>query len=94
LASRRSPPRGAPVGWPAISSSSAGRYADRIFGFTEAVSLVYGGLAGERSRAGRPMPIADAMIAAVAKTHGAKLATRNLADFEGSGLELISPWAA
>ena len=70
------------------------RYADRIFGFTEAVALVYGGLAGERSRAGRPMPIADAMIAAVAKTHGAKLATRNLADFEGSGLELISPWAA
>ena len=28
------------------------------------------------------MPIADAMIAAIAKTHGAKLATRNLADFD------------
>ena len=47
---------------------------------------------GERTRAGRPMPIADAMIAAIAKTHGAWLATRNLADFQGSGLELISPW--
>ena len=70
------------------------RYADRIFGFTEAVALVYGGLAGERSRAGRPMAIADAMIAAIARTHGAGLATRNLADFQGSGLELISPWAA
>ena len=70
------------------------RYADRIFGFTEAAALVYGALMGERSRAGRPMPIADGMIAAVAKTHGAKLATRNLADFAGTGVELVSPWAS
>ena len=70
------------------------RYADRIFAFTEAAALTYGALMGERKRAGRPMPIADAMIAAIARTHGAGLATRNLADFAGSGLELISPWAA
>lgn len=70
------------------------RYADRIFGFTEVAALNYGALTGERKRAGRPMPIADAMIAAIARTHGAGLATRNLADFEGSGLELISPWVA
>jgi predicted nucleic acid-binding protein len=70
------------------------RYADRIFGFTEAAALVKGALAGERSRAGRPMPIADAMIAAIARSHGAQLATRNLSDFAGSGLELISPWSA
>ena len=70
------------------------RYADRIFAFTEPAALIYGELMGERRRGGRPMPIADAMIAAIAKTHGAGLATRNLADFAGSGLELISPWAA
>ena len=69
------------------------RYADRIFGFTEAAALAYGALMGERSRAGRPMSVADGMIAAIAKTHEARLATRNLADFEGLGLELISPWA-
>lgn len=40
------------------------------------------------------MSVPDAMIAAIAKTHRARLATRNLADFEGAGLELISPWAA
>ena len=67
------------------------RYADRIFAFTEAAALNYGMLMAERKRAGRPMPIADAMIAAIARTHGAGLATRNLADFDGSGLELISP---
>ncbi len=69
------------------------RYADRIFAFTEVAALAYGALMGERTRAGRPMPIADAMIAAIAKTHRAGLATRNLADFQGSGLELVSPWA-
>jgi len=71
-----------------------GRFADRIFAFTEPAALVYGALMGERKRGGRPMPMADAMIAAIARTHGAGLATRNLADFDGSGLELISPWAA
>jgi predicted nucleic acid-binding protein len=70
------------------------RYADRIFGFTEAAALIYGALMGERTRSGRPMSVPDGMIAAIARTHGAKLATRNLGDFAGSGLELISPWAA
>jgi predicted nucleic acid-binding protein len=70
------------------------RYADRIYGFTEQAALVYGALMGERSRAGRPMAVADGMIAAIASAHGARLATRNLSDFEGLGLELISPWAA
>ena len=69
-------------------------FVDRIYPFTEHAALLYGVLMGERTRSGRPMSVPDAMIAAVARTHGAKLATRNLADFAGAGLELISPWAA
>jgi hypothetical protein len=40
------------------------------------------------------MSVPDAMIAAIAQTRGARLATRNVADFTDSGLELISPWAS
>lgn len=69
-------------------------FADRIYPFTEQAALVYGALMGERTLSGRPMSVPDAMIAAIARTHRGKLATRNLADFVGSGLELISPWAA
>jgi predicted nucleic acid-binding protein len=69
-------------------------FADRIYPFTEQAALLYGVLMGERTRSGRPMSVPDAMIAAIARTHGAGLATRNLADFQGSGLELISPWTA
>ena len=70
------------------------RYADRIFGFSEPAALACGALLGEAMRAGRPMSIPDAMIAAIAKVNAGELATRNLADFAATGLELISPWLA
>ena len=34
----------------------------------------------------------DAMIAATALVHGMMVVTRNLADFEASGVPLINPW--
>ena len=69
------------------------RFADRIFGLTEEAALVYGEIMGGAVRQGRPMSAPDGMIAAIAKVNGGRLATRNLADFETAGLDLISPWA-
>jgi predicted nucleic acid-binding protein len=43
-------------------------------------------------RQGRPMTAPDGMIAAIARINGGRLATRNLPDFETTGLELTSPW--
>ena len=37
-------------------------------------------------------PDRDAMIAATAKEHGYTIATRNTADFEGCGVQLLNPW--
>lgn len=34
----------------------------------------------------------DAMIAAIAAAHGCSVATRNVNDFEGMGIEIIDPW--
>jgi predicted nucleic acid-binding protein len=34
------------------------------------------------------------LIAAVALSSGAAIATRNIADFEELGLDLVDPWAA
>ena len=36
----------------------------------------------------------DAQIAAIARSRGAALATRNVADFELCGVELLNPWSA
>jgi predicted nucleic acid-binding protein len=43
-------------------------------------------------RQGRPMTAPDGTNAAIARRNGGRLATRNLPDFETTGLELISPW--
>lgn len=68
------------------------RFADRMFGLTEEAALAYGEIMGEAVRQGRTMSVPDAMIAAVARVNGGRLATRNLKDFGTTGLDLVSPW--
>lgn len=67
------------------------RFADRMFGFTEEAALRYGEIMGSASRSGIGMSAPDGMIAAIASVNGGRLATRNTADFETCGLELINP---
>jgi hypothetical protein len=45
-----------------------------------------------RQNAGRPIEAFDAMIAAIARSRAATVATRNIADFEGCGVPLLDPW--
>ena len=47
---------------------------------------------GAASRAGRVMSAQDGMIAAIARVNSAKLATRNVRDFQIAGVELVNPW--
>ena len=68
------------------------RFADRIYGFTEAAALAYGDIMGTALRQGRPMTAPDGMIAAIARINGARLATRNRTDFATTGVELVYPW--
>ncbi|MCX2725773.1 type II toxin-antitoxin system VapC family toxin [Roseibium salinum] len=68
------------------------RFADRIFGLTEAAALAYGDIMGAAARQGRGMSAPDGMIAAITHVNGGRLATRNLSDFTTTDLDLISPW--
>lgn len=68
------------------------RFADRIFGLTEEAALVYGEIMGAAVRQGKGMSAPDGMIAAIARVNGGRLATRNITDFETTGLDLVSPW--
>ncbi len=43
-------------------------------------------------RSGRVMHLADALIAGCARANGLGVATRNVTDFEGLGVEVANPW--
>jgi toxin FitB len=47
----------------------------------------------ESSAGRRPISQFDAMIAAVTKSRGATLATRNVKDFVNCGVAIVDPWA-
>jgi len=57
-------------------------------------ALAYAELFAVRHRSGRPAATLDLMIAAVARSHGAGVVTRDASGFEGCGLTLINPWKA
>ena len=69
-------------------------FAGRVLAFDGAAAESYAVFMAERRRAGRPAGYQDAQIAAIARSRGAALATRNVSDFDGDGLDLINPWAA
>ncbi len=45
-----------------------------------------------RERNGRPTAFADAQITATAKANSCVVATHNIKDFEGAGVQLVDPW--
>ena len=40
-----------------------------------------------------PRPVRDSLIAATAVVHGMTIVTRNISDFDYSGVALLNPWA-
>jgi predicted nucleic acid-binding protein len=64
----------------------------RVEPFDAAAATHYADLVSDRDKAGRPIGMADAQIAAICRSLGATLATRNTGDFQGTGIDLLDPW--
>ncbi len=62
-------------------------YGDRILPFGREEADIWG-----RMNALRPRSTVDSMLAATAKVHGMTLVTRNVADVEGLGVEVLNPF--
>ena len=64
----------------------------RILPFDSAAARAYAVIAAARRAAGRPINHADCQIAAIARCRDASVATRDVDDFEETGVEVINPW--
>ena len=63
-----------------------------VLPFDEAAALWLGAERARRAQAGRPLPRTDGEIAAVAKTNGLTLVTRNTSDFAGFDALAVVNW--
>lgn len=67
-------------------------FRGRILPFDSPAAAAYAAIAADRRAAGRPIRQFDCQIAAIARSNGAAVATRNVRDFEGCRIDIIDPW--
>lgn len=65
---------------------------NRILPFGGDAASHYAEIAAARRGSGRPISQFDAIIAAIARLHGAGVVTRNTSDFDDCGIDVINPW--
>jgi predicted nucleic acid-binding protein len=68
-------------------------FEGRVLDFDEDAARVFPTIMARRGRIGKPMGEMDAQIAAIARSRGAAVATRNTRDFIECGVNLIDPWS-
>ena len=67
-------------------------FAGRLLPFDREAARAYAEVGAARRAAGLPIHHADCQIAAIARSRNAGIATRNVKDFEGCGIDVINPW--
>ena len=70
------------------------QFRNRVLPFDSAAARNFAEIVVLKKRMGRPYHYPDAQIAAIARSRGAAVATRNVADFEHCGIKVIDPWTA
>jgi predicted nucleic acid-binding protein len=69
-------------------------FGDRCLGIDESIARAWGELHAPRQHVGKPLPLADGLIAATALVRGLTIVTRNSSDFKGCGVHIVDPWSA
>lgn len=67
-------------------------FRSRVLSFDGAAAELYATITADRRALGHPISAFDAQIAAIARARGARVATRNIGDFEDCGIDLVNPW--
>jgi predicted nucleic acid-binding protein len=78
--------------WDAAQAIFNEEFSERLLSFDADAASAYAEIVASRRAAGRPISQFDAMIAAMTRSRGANLATRNVKDFDDCGIDVINPW--
>jgi predicted nucleic acid-binding protein len=65
---------------------------ERLLSFDGKAADRYGEVVAIREASGRPISVADAIIASIAWVHRASLATRNVRDFDDCEIAVVNPY--
>jgi tRNA(fMet)-specific endonuclease VapC len=68
------------------------RFIGRIVDIDLQTMLLWGELLGKLEKQGRPLPMMDSLIAAIALQNSLILVTRNEKDFAGIAVAIVNPW--
>jgi predicted nucleic acid-binding protein len=60
--------------------------------YDEAAARIYASMRERAKTQGRGLNVEDGMIAAICVVHGARLATRNVTDFDFLSIPIVNPW--
>ena len=71
---------------------AAYRGSRSVLSFDADAAERYAEVLAARDAAGAPISTADAQIAAICLAHGAVCATRNVRDFQHTGVRIVDPW--
>ncbi len=69
-------------------------FENRVLSFDSEAARRYADIAAARRSAGYGVATADCQVAAIAHSRGMTVATRNIRDFEGTGIKVVNPWTA
>jgi len=69
------------------------RFEARMLPIDAVTADTWGRIMARGQARSRPLGAMDAFIAATAEQHDLTLVTRNLSDFDGLGVRLLSPWS-
>ena len=79
--------------WRGLAAAAERLFSERILPFDSEAAQATAMLAAGRRTVGRSISQADCQIAAIARCRRAPVAIRDADEFEGSGVEVINPWA-
>ncbi|MBH8552719.1 type II toxin-antitoxin system VapC family toxin [Nostocaceae cyanobacterium CENA357] len=76
-----------------LNETLPNRFEHKILSIDASTMMLWGNLVGQLEQNGRPLPVMDSFIAAIALQNSLSLVTRNENDFAGTGVVIINPWS-